>query len=89
MDHDKLQEIYEFANEVLETVDPEEVDGAINWGDLTCTDVCFCKSVHGSEHVSVTIEEADPHNPDLRQYMYERLTLRFPDVGYFDVQTEW
>lgn len=84
-----LQPIYNYANEVLEQADPEEIDGAINWGDLTCTDVQECRSVHGSHTVTVTIEEASPDgNSELREYMYERLTEKFPGVQ-FEINTEW
>lgn len=88
MDEDKLREIYEFANEVLDNLKPGDVEGAINWGDLGCVDVSWCKSVHGTESVMLMIEEVSPDCYTLRQYMEERMTLRFPDVT-FDVQTEW
>ena len=88
MDEIKLREIYDYANEVLENTKPEDVEGAINWGDLRCTDVSWCKSVYGTESVMLIIEEADPYNPELRQYMYERMMEKFPKV-MFDVVTEW
>lgn len=88
MDEIKLREIYDYANEVLENTKPEDVEGAINWGDLSCTDVSWCKSVYGTESVMLIIEEADPYNPELRQYMYERMMEKFPKV-MFDVVTEW
>lgn len=88
MEYDKLREIYEFANEVLDNIKPGDVEGAINWGDLGCVDVSWCKSVHGTESVLLNIEEVSPDCYELRQYMYERMLERFPDV-MFDVQTEW
>lgn len=85
-----LQPIYEYANELLEQADPEEIDGAINWGDLACTDVQECRSVHDNyATVTVTVEEASPDgNSELREYMYERLIEKFPGIA-FEINTEW
>jgi hypothetical protein len=84
-----LTPIYHYANDILGEADPNEIDGAINWGDLGCTDVQECRSVHDNyTTVTVTIEEADPSNQELRQYVYERLTEKFPGVQ-FEINTEW
>lgn len=84
-----LKPIYDYANEVLDKLDPHYVEGAINWGDLSCTDVEECRSVHDNfTTVRVTIEEADPNNPELCEYMYGMLVTKFDGVA-FDVRTEW
>ena len=88
MNENKMKEIYDYVNEVLSGTEPEDIDGAINWGDLSCTDVEMCISMHGWTGVRITIEEADPYNPELREYMYEKLIAKFPDVQ-FDICTEW
>jgi hypothetical protein len=38
--------------------------------------------------VRVTIEEADPSNPELCEYMYEAMVTRFPSVA-FCISPEW
>jgi len=83
-----LRAIYEYANEVLENTKPEDVEGAINWGDLSCTDVEMSVSVHGWIGIRVTIEECDPYNPELRDYMEKKLSEKFPDTP-FEINTEW
>lgn len=84
-----LKPIYDYANEVLANLKPDEVEGAINWGDLSCVDVEECRSVHMNRiAVRVTIEEADPSNADLHAFMYEKLCTKFPDI-IFEVSTEW
>ena len=84
-----LKPIYEYANEVLANLKPDEVEGAINWGDLSCTDVEECRSVHNDfTAVRVTIEEADPNNVELWEYMGKMLGEKFPDIQ-FQVVTEW
>lgn len=84
-----LKPIYRLANEVLASAKPTNIEGAINWGDLHCTDVEECRSVHDDAVVvRVTIEEADPNNPELQGYMYEKLMDFYPDVQ-FQVVTEW
>lgn len=88
MDEAKLREIYDYANEVLDNTKPEDVKGAINWGDLGCVDVSWCKSVHGTESVMLLIEEVSPDCYELRQYMYERMMEKFPNI-MFEVHTEW
>ena len=88
MSQHNLREIYEYANEVLEHADPEEIAGPINWGDLHCTDVVMSMSVHGDIWIRVDIGEADPHNPELRGFMYGKLQAKFPDIE-FEVCTEW
>ena len=88
MSQHNLREIYEYANEVLDATKPEDIDGAINWGDLGCTDVVMSLSVHGGIWIRVDIEEADPNNPELREYMHEKLITKFPDVE-FEINTEW
>ena len=88
MSEHNLREIYTYANEVLERTAPEDIDGAINWGDLHCTDVVMSVSVHGDIWIRVDIEECDPHNPELKEYMYEKLAEKFPEVT-FEINTEW
>ena len=88
MSEHNLKEIYEYANEVLENTKPEDIEGAINWGDLGCVDVVMSMSVHGGMWIRVDIEEADPHNPELRGYMHGKLTAKYPDTE-FEVCTEW
>ena len=88
MNEYNLQAIYDYANEVLEQANPEDIDGAINWGDLSCTDVEVSVSVHGWTGIRVTIEECDPYNPELREFMHKKLTDKFPDIA-FEINTEW
>ena len=87
-----LKPIYDYANEVLANLKPDEVEGAINWGDLSCTDVQECRSVHdnyaSAPTVRVTIEEASPDNRELRQHMFVVLNEKFKGI-FFDISTEW
>jgi len=62
--------------------------GAINWGDLNCTDVEERKSLlTDSCFQAVIIEEASPDAEGLRKFVGERLDVR----GYRNVyvETEW
>jgi hypothetical protein len=87
-----LKPIYEYANEVLANLKPGEVEGAINWGDLSCTDVQECRSVHdnyaSAPTVRVTIEEASPDNQELCQHMFVVLNEKFQGI-FFEISTEW
>ena len=84
-----LKPIYEYANEVLSKLKPTDIAGAINWGDLSCTDVEECRSVHDDfTTVRVTIEEADPNNPELCEHMYEAMVTKFPGVAFY-ISPEW
>ena len=87
MSEHNLKEIYEYANGVLNST-RKDIEGAINWSDLSCTDVVMSMSVHGNMWIRVDIEEADPHNPELREYMYEKLKTKYPDTE-FEINTEW
>jgi hypothetical protein len=61
--------------------------GAFNFADLKCIDAELCVSVHGDSTFRVTIDEADPHNPELRQFVTDQLA----NAGFekVDVVTEW
>jgi hypothetical protein len=68
------------------------VEGAINWGDLSCTDVQECRSVHDIEGsvptVRLTIEEASPDSHELCQHMFVMMAEKFPGV-FFEISPEW
>ena len=51
-----------------------ETMGAINWGDLLCTDIELRRSLIGKgETIVATIEEASPDAAGLRAYVQDKL----------------
>jgi hypothetical protein len=59
--------------------------GAINWGDLLCTDIELRRSLIGKgETIVATIEEASPDAAGLRAYVQAKLGR--DDVK---IETEW
>ena len=59
--------------------------GAINWGDLLCTDIELRRSLIGKgETIVATIEEASPDAAGLRAYVQDKLGR--DDV---EIETEW
>ena len=52
--------IQSFVDDLLDSLDPGDFHEAINWGDLSCTEVVTTK--HG---VEVCIQECDPDCPEL------------------------
>lgn len=71
-----------------------KIEGAINWGDLSCSDVELVESLMSSEYgensaitIRVVIEEADPENRQLQEYIAQKLSK----AGFLDIEvwTEW
>ena len=62
------------------------IDGAINWGDLFCTEAALVIDDDGFSGYRVTIQEADPTNQDFQQWVEDWLKERGHDAI---VVTEW
>ena len=61
--------------------------GAINWADLHCKEATRCEDEQGNITWTVLVEEADPVNPELQQYIARKiLESEAMDV---EVRTEW
>jgi|PlaIllAssembly_1097288.scaffolds.fasta_scaffold05989_11 hypothetical protein len=84
-----LISLLEETNKILEDLDPHEVPGAINWGDLRCVDALKMQSVHDTKanFYQVEIEEADPGAWELHEHVSKALAER----GFYHVQvvTAW
>jgi hypothetical protein len=50
--------------------------GAVNWADLKAKTVSLCVDEAGETRVRVLIEEADPDNGDLREFILSCLVSR-------------
>lgn len=61
--------------------------GAINWGDLGCVSAEYYVDADGGEGYRITIEEADPWNTELHEFIQTKIT----EAGYADIEiyTEW
>lgn len=93
MTKEEAERLQAAVNEILDEAKLDDkahaAMGAVNWGDLRCTDVEERRSAlydHQSP-VVVMIEEADPGALGLRNFVSRRLAKR----GYNDVVvvTEW
>lgn len=84
-----LQAIVDEALDEAHANEGQAEMGAINWGDLSCTDVEERRSLlhDDAPTIVVIIEEASPEATGLRGFVGERLEAR----GYHDVwiETEW
>lgn len=82
-----LVALMEETNKILGDLEPGEVDGAINWGDLGCMDALHQENVHGESNYRVIIQEASPDAYHLQEYVAKTLAER----GFINVEvdTEW
>ena len=69
MNIEKLKLIKEVVGEAIEAAQQSEIQGPINWGDLSCVEVSYCLSDDGQESYIALIEEADPINDEFRAFI--------------------
>ena len=83
--------IQETVNEILERAQGANIRGAINWADLSCSEVCKCVNQDGDESIKILIEEADPHNDQLIEYVATCLKFQSKVAikEDFEINTEW
>lgn len=84
-----LVELKEAANAALEEAQKQSgsIGGAINWGDLSCTEARYSINERGEKFWTVIIEEASPDACDLHAFVMRYLH----DRGFhgIEVVTEW
>lgn len=79
-----------FVDTILRTAKPEDIKGAINWGDLHCTDVQLVTSVDDASYINIIIEEASPDgNDELKEYVLKKVSEFYPGLLDVYVETEW
>lgn len=63
------------------------IDGAINWADLHCVEAGLCRTSAGDEYLYVCIEECDPH----QRALYEFIKGELSGAGWdgVDIRFEW
>lgn len=62
------------------------IEGAINWGDLSCTEVAYFENSHGASGYRVYISEAEPGCTGIINHVEHYMAAR----GYtVEVITEW
>src|SRR5574338_299546 len=88
-----LIEIKSLVDSFLDNLNPneDEIPGAINWGDSSCTEVCWFETHTGECGYSILIEEADPNNFHLCQLVenFIRTAVDFTDDVDVIVRCEW
>ena len=91
MNREELKLIQKEVDEALFSARSQKIEGAINWGDLFCVEVCRCENQDGVETIKVFIEEADPNNPELIGYVSSWLDTqsRVQIIEDIEVYTEW
>lgn len=84
-----LQALMDETNKILEDLNPDDIDGAINWADLRCVDAMEVQSVHNPDepYYQVEIEEVAPDAYELMEAVHKALA----DRGFYHVQvvTAW
>lgn len=79
-----------FVNTVLVEAKPENIKGAINWGDLHCTDVSLVTSMDDASYIIIHIEEASPDgNDELKEHVLKHVAEFYPGLLDVYVETEW
>ena len=88
-----LAKLWEDVDAALEAAKPEEVKGAVNWGDLGVTGVELVESLDGYGHARlfyrVIIEEASPSAVELHDYIRGHLVAGGYETDIIEIVTEW
>lgn len=85
------------AEEACIEAQDEDIDGAINWGDLHCAGAEICLRSDGSEYINILIEEAAPDAYYLRNFietymkskMLQDEELSLVNLEELHIETEW
>ena len=88
VDRSKTVKLRDDTDNVIWALKPEDVPGAINWGDLGCREV---QEVINDERrwYRVIIEEADPNNPALHDAVLIGLTALGWVVDDLEIEMAW
>ena len=82
-----LQKLRRDCDAIVHAISRGSIEGAINWGDLGCTEAARVETDDGHVYLRVEIEEASSASIALIGYVTEKLALAgWPDV---QVVTEW
>lgn len=79
----KALQIQKDINAVIDGIDANDIEDAVNWGDLSCTDVSV-SLMDGTW--CATVEEASPDAANLAAYIHNELQHFGHDVW---VRCEW
>lgn len=82
---DGLGDLRHLVDNLLDTADYNNIPGAINWGDLGCREAQYVFDDSYHVYLRVLIEELDPNNPALLEYLNRGLV----EAGYTDVEIEF
>lgn len=65
----------------------EDIEGAINWADLSCVEARYCENDSGEKYYAVLIEECSPNQNDL----YSFISTKLQQAGWDGVEIlfEW
>lgn len=86
------KELFDEVDNIIGTLDPKSIKGAINWGDLGCACVERVEYYHGpggeiEKAWRVVVEEAAPGSYELTGAVHKALNERgFTDI---EVQCDW
>lgn len=88
VDRSKTVKLRDETDTVIWSLKPEDIPGAINWGDLGCREI---QEVINDEHrwYRVVIEEADPANPALHTAVLAGLAALGWDTDDIEIETAW
>jgi len=88
VDRSKTVKLRDDTDNVIWALKPEDVPGAINWGDLGCREV---QEVVNEERrwYRVIIEEADPSNPALHDAVLVCLVALGWNADDIEIETAW
>lgn len=79
----RLRKLKRDTDRVVNALDPQKIEGTINWGDLHCKEAALVIGEHYTGY-RVTVEEADPNCPKLHEAVRDGLNR----CGWFGVDVE-
>ena len=86
---DELKRLMVDTDVVLSELNPQEIQGAINWGDLFASEVTRVFDADHRTWLRIVIEEVSPGTETLIEAVREGLAAKGWDVTNIAIETEW
>ncbi len=86
---DELRRLMSDTDAILTGLDPKEIKGAINWGDLGAREVTRVFDADHRTWLRMVIEEVSPGEEQLIAAVRAGLAAKGWDVSKIEIETDW
>lgn len=83
-----LTTYYREINRILKNIPVGSIEGAINWADLSCTEVFEWRNQDGDSGFTAYIEESSPDCSKLKEHVLRELKKRV-NIDKLEIRCQW